>query len=78
MEQKIINKKYIVSVIKNGKVIDLLTGRSVENLKCILLTKYKGCQSEIMEFEEQSTIFVRSLKDHFLMIRRRTKGNILK
>ena len=71
MKQKIINKVYFVSVIRDRKVIEILTGKHLEDLQYTVYTKYKGCTTQVMEFNDEFNIYVPDIEEHLMMIRRR-------
>jgi len=71
MKQKIVCKYYFVSVIKNGKVKEILTGRFLEELMLVVRTKYRDCSTEIAEFLDEYNVNVPEVEEQLLMIRRR-------
>ena len=78
MKQKIVNKVYFVSVIRNNKVIEILTGKIIEDLMYKAQTKYKGCATQIMEYNDEFNIYVPDIEEHLLMIRRQHANHIYK
>lgn len=78
MNQKVINKVYFVSIIKNGKVIDIITGKDLENIKFSILAKYRGCETQVMEYNDEYNIYVPDIEEQLMMIRRRHANGIRK
>lgn len=80
MKQKIINKVYFVSVIKEEKVIDILTGRYLEDIIFTIRTKskYKDCTTQIMEYNDEYNVYMPDIEEHLMMIRRRHANGISK
>ena len=70
MKQKIVNKVYIVSVIENSKVIEIITGKCLEDILYTVGVKYKGCDTQIMEYNDEYNIYVPDIEEHLMMIRR--------
>ena len=71
MKQKIVNKVYFVSVIKNDKVIEILTGKIKEDLMYKAQTKFSGCATQVMEYNDEFNVYVPDIEEHLMMIRRR-------
>lgn len=78
MKQKIINKVYLVSVIKDSKVIEIIRGKCLEDIVFTCRTKYKGHELQIMEYNDEYNIYVPDIDEHLMMIRRRHANRISK
>lgn len=71
MKQKIINRVYIVAIIKDSKVREILRGKFLEDILFTVETKYRGCDTEIMEYDDEYNVYVPDVEEHLMMIRRR-------
>ena len=71
MKQKIINRVYFVAVIKESKVKEILRGKFLEDILFTVETKYRDCDTEIMEYDDEYNVYVPDVKEHLMMIRRR-------
>lgn len=71
MKQKIINKVYIVAIIKDSKVREILRGKFLEDILFTVETKYRGFDTEIMEYNDEYNVYVPDVEEHLMMIRRR-------
>ena len=78
MKQKIVNKIFLVAVIKESKVIEILRGQLLENLIQICRIKYQGCELEVMEFNDLYSVYVPDIKEHLMMVRRKHANGIHK
>ncbi len=78
MKQKVVNKVYFVSIIKEGKVIEIIRGKILEDIMFICRTKYKGLEIQVMEYNDEYNIYVPDIEEHLMMIRRRHANGILK
>ena len=76
MKQRIINKVYFVSVIKDAKVIEILTGRYLEDIMYTVQMKYRGCDTQVMEYNDEYNVYVPDIEEHLMMIRRRHANGI--
>lgn len=70
-KQKIINKVFFVSVIRDNKVIEILTGKILEDIVYTVRTKYHGCSTQVMEYNDEHNIYVPDIEEHLMMVRRR-------
>ena len=77
-KQRIINKVYLVSVVKDQKVIEIITGKVLEDIVYTIRTKYKGCEMQVMEYNDEHNIYVPDIDEHLMMIRRRHANGISK
>ncbi len=71
MKQRIINKVYFVSVIRNNKVIEILTGKCLPDISFAVKSKYKDCQTQVMEYNDEYNVYVPDIEEHLMMLRRR-------
>lgn len=78
MNQKVVNKVYLVSVIKGGKVVDIVTGKDLEDIKYSIHLKHRECETQVMEYNDEYNIYVPDVEEHLMMIRRRQANGILK
>lgn len=78
MKQKIVNKVYFLSVIRNSKVIEILRGKDLEDLKFTFRTKFRNCSTQVMEYNDEYNIYVPDVEEHLMMIRRRHANGISK
>ncbi len=78
MKQRIINKVYFVSVIRNSKVIEILTGKCLGDIEFTVKSKYRGCQTQVMEYNDEYNVYVPDIEEHLMMIRRRQANYNLK
>ena len=78
MNQKIVNKVYFVSVIREGKVIEILTGKVLEDMMYKVRTKYHGCDTQVMEYNDEYNVYVPDIEEHLMMIRRRCANSVSK
>ena len=62
---------YFVSVIKDGKVKEILTGRFLDELMFKVKAKYGECTTETAEFLDEYNVSVPAIEEQLLMIRRR-------
>lgn len=76
MKQKIINRVYFLSVIRDDKVIEILTGKHLDNLQERVRSKYRGCTTQIMEYNDEFNIYVPDIEEQLMMIRRRHANGI--
>lgn len=75
MKQKIINKVYFVSLIRDDKVIEIIRGKVLEDILFTCRIKYKDCQTQIMEYNDEYNIYVPDIEEHLMMIRRRHENH---
>ena len=78
MNQKVINKVYFVSVIKDRKVIDIIRGKILEDIIYRCRSRYPNCEVQTMEYNDEYNVYVPDIEDHLMMIRRRHANGILK
>lgn len=74
MKQKVINKVYFVSVIKDNKVIDIIRGKVLEDIMYTIRMKYRGCDTQVMEYNDEYNIYIPDIEEHLMMIRRLRAG----
>lgn len=78
MKQTIVNKVFYVSVIKDNKVIEILTGKVLEDVIYRIHTKYPKCEVQIMEYNDEYNVYVPDIEEHLMMIRRRHANHFSK
>ena len=78
MKQKIVNKVFLVSVIKGSKVIEIIRGKVLEDIMFTCRTKYRGLEVQVMEYNDEYNIYVPDIEEHLMMIRRRHANGISK
>lgn len=78
MKQKVVNKVYFVSVIKNNKVVDIVSGKDLEDIQYSIKLKHRDCETQVMEYNDEYNIYVPDIEEHLMMIRRRQANGILK
>ena len=78
MKQKIINKVFFVSVIRDNKVIEIIRGKVLEDIIYTVRTKYKGCETQIMEYNDEYNVYVPDIEEHLMMVRRRQAYGVSK
>ena len=78
MKQRIINKVYFVSVIKGTKVIDIIRGKCLPDIKYTVHMKYRDCEIQVMEYNDEYNVYVPDIEEHLMMIRRRVANNFSK
>jgi hypothetical protein len=77
-KQRIINKVYLVSVIRDSKVIDIIRGKCLEDIEFLVKTKYRDCEMQVMEYNDEYNIYVPDIEEHLMMIRRRQANHFPK
>ena len=75
MKHHVVNKVYFLSVIKNDKVVEILTGKCLDFLQHKVQRKYKDCVTQIMEYNDEYDIYVPDIEEQLMMIRRRQQSN---
>ena len=79
-KQKIVNKVYFVAVIRDEKVIDILTGKVLEDIVYTVRTKtkYRNCEMNVMEYNDVYNVYVPDIEEHLMMVRRRQAHSVCK
>ena len=78
MNQKIVNKVYFVSVIKDKKVKEIFTGKCLEDIMYTVRIKYGKVETQVMEYNDEYSVYVPDIEEHLMMIRRRHANGISK
>lgn len=78
IKQKIVNKVFFVSVVKDSKVIEIITGKVLEDIVYTIRTKYRNCEIQVMEYNDEHNIYVPDVEEHLMMLRRRHANAISK
>ena len=78
MKQKVVNKVYFLSIIRENKVIEILQGRYLEDLQYKAEMKYRNCTTQVMEYNDEYNIYVPDVEEHLMMIRRRQMYGVSK
>lgn len=78
MKQRIINKVYFVSIIKDSKVVEILRGKCIDDIMFTVEAKYKDCTTQVMEYNDEYNVYVPDVEEHLMMIRRRQANGIFR